>query len=232
MEPESKSNYSVPVVIILAGIIIASAMYFSNGNKAVAPDQKNIVDQSAIVDIKNVELEGDPYIGNPNAPVTIAMWFDYQCPACKYGEINLITPLVIDYVKTGKVRIVFKDFSFLGPDSLTLSLVARAVWEAYPDKFYEWHRVIFTNQGQENTGWATKTVIDNLTKTITGIDQAVIDDLIVKNSIKYKADVDADKTEGIKFGIRATPSFIIGNQVINGVPQYNEIKLIINSLIK
>lgn len=222
---ETKSNYSVPIAIVLAGVIIAGAMYFGGNNKAVSPIPKaNLIDQ--------VNLSGEPFIGNPQAPVTMAEWFDYQCPACQYADQNLITPLIMEYVKTGKVKIIFKDFAFLGPDSQTLALTARAVWEAYPDKFYDWRKTIFDNQGQENTGWATKPVIDNLTKKVAGIDQAVIDNLLAKNSLNYQTSIEADKTEGTRLGVNATPSFIIADQLKVGVPQYATIKVIIDSLLK
>jgi protein-disulfide isomerase len=233
MQPESKINYSTPIAIVLAGIIIASAMYFSDGKKAVAPEVDN---KANIVSIKNVKIDDEPFIGNPNAPVTMAVWFDYQCPACQYNEQNLISPLVVEYVKTGKLKIIFKDFAFLGlpqiQDSMNLALTARAVWEAYPDKFYEWHKTIFTNQGKENTGWATKAVITDLTKKVSGIDMVVIDNLLNTNLAKYKKLIEDNKNEGIKFGINATPSFIIGDTLQVGVPQYAVVKQMIDSLLK
>ena len=130
-----------------------------------------------------------------------------------------MNPLVEEYVKTGKVKVVFKDFAFLSEDSQTLGITARAVWEAYPDKFYEWHKTIFVNQGEERSGWATKTVIDNLTKKV-GIDVNKIDDLITKNKAKYLAAMNADKAEGSRFGINSTPSMIIGTELAVGAPRY------------
>jgi protein-disulfide isomerase len=233
MQTETKTNYSTPIAIVLAGIIIAGAMYFSDGKKAVAPDTD--LNQS-VVNIKNVTADSEPFIGNPNAPVVMAVWFDYQCPACQFNEQNLISPLVDEYVKTGKLKIIFKDFAFLGlpqiPDSMNLALMARAVWEGYPDKFYEWHKIVFDNQGDENTGWATKDVIANLTQKVSGIDMAVIEGLLVKNSAKYTTAIENSKKEGIKFGINATPSFILGDKLQVGVPQYAVVKQMIDSLLK
>ena len=127
METEKKSNYATPIAIVLAGVIIAGALYFNNGPKPVPTPPK-----TATL-IEQVNTVNEPFIGNPNAKVVIAEWFDYQCPACQYAEQKLMAPLVVDYVKTGKVKVVFKDFAFLGPDSQTLALTARAIWEAYPD---------------------------------------------------------------------------------------------------
>ena len=237
METEPKVNYLIPVAIVIAGGLIAGAMFFSDGKKTVSPNDVNNTtttntDQPSVVDIKNVKTDGEPFVGDINAPVVIAEWFDYQCPACKYADQNMITPLVADYVKAGKLKIVFKDFAFLGPDSQTLALTARAVWAAYPDKFYEWHKVFFDNQGQENTGWATKAKIASLNAKVAGIDQKVIDGLIAKNSVAYQAAIDADKAEGGKFGVNATPSFIIGNKLQVGVPQYGDVKTMIDGLLK
>jgi len=233
MDSKTNSNYAVPVAIVLAGLFIAGAVFFSDNKKAPVPVVgTNPQAQNSNVDIKNVNLDGEPFIGNPNAPVVIAFWSDYQCPFCKLGDQSIITPLVEEYVKTGKVKVIFKDFAFLGPDSQTLALTARAVWEAYPDKFYEWNKTFFDNQGQENTGWATKAVIAKLTAKVSGIDQTVIDGLLVKNSAKYQAALDADKVEAGKFGINGTPGFIVGNQLIPGVPQYASLKTIIDGLLK
>lgn len=230
MEPEInlsttvKSNFNTPIAIVVAGLIIAGAIYYSDNNKndgSITDTTKPQAQTTAqVVDVKKVNTDGNPYIGNPNAPVTIAYWFDYQCPACKYSEENVMTPLVEKYVKTGKVRVVFKDFQFLSADSQTLGITARAVWEAYPDKFYEWHNAIFTNQGEERSGWATKAVINELTSRVLGINQKVIDDLVAKNSVKYQKAIDADKAEGGRFGVNSTPSFIIGTELVVGAPRY------------
>ncbi|MBI2023890.1 thioredoxin domain-containing protein [Candidatus Giovannonibacteria bacterium] len=67
--------------------------------------------------IVDVDIKNEPFIGDPNAPVTIAYWSDFQCPFCQRFEQNTLPTLVDQYVKTGKVKIVFKDFQFLGPDS-------------------------------------------------------------------------------------------------------------------
>ncbi len=143
-----KANYATPVSIIVAALIIALAIVYThfaptpqggNNAAAVAPS----------VDIKKVNIAGDPYIGNPNAPVTIAYWSDYQCPFCKQFEETTLMELKSTYVDTGKVKVVFKDFQFLGEDSLTAALYARAVWELYPSEYFAWRIAIFSKQDDE-----------------------------------------------------------------------------------
>ncbi|MEI6191003.1 MAG: DsbA family protein [bacterium] len=220
----SKVNYSTPVAIVLAGLIIAGAMFLTDSKKAVVPEKVDL--------IKQVNIEGSPFIGNPNAKVVIVEWSDYQCPACQYADQNFVTPLVADYINAGKVKLVFKDFAFLGPDSQAIALTARAVWEAYPDKFYQWHKIFFDNQGKENSGWATKAKIASLNAKVAGLDQKVIDNLIAKNSAIYQVAIDADRAEGANLGVNATPSFIMGDKLQVGVPQYSVFKSAIDLLLK
>ena len=218
----SKMNYSTPIAIVLAGIIIAGALYFSDSKKAVAPDTtNNTLNQKLVVNIKNVKTDNEPFIGNPNAPVAMAVWFDYLCGACKYNEQNLISPLIEEYVKAGTLKIIFKDFAFLSPISEQIAVTGRAVWDTYPEKFYDWHKFMLANQGK------------NLPPTnFVGMDKDILDKLVIKNEVQYKQNVQMDKAEGAKFGVNATPSMIVSDQLIVGVPQYDVIKTMIDSLLK
>jgi protein-disulfide isomerase len=215
MQTENKTNYSTPVAIVLAGVIIASAMYFSDGRKVQTPLP---VETTSL--IEQVDLNTSPVLGNPNAPVVMAVWFDYLCGACGYNEKEIISKLVDDYVKVGKVKIIFKDFAFLSPQSQTIAVAGRAVWEAYPDKFYDWHKFILLNQDKKVS------VTD-----YSGIDRIIIEKMIAEKKVSYQKMVDADKVEGIKFGINATPSFILGDKLYVGVPQYDVVKQIIDDLL-
>jgi protein-disulfide isomerase len=227
---ETKTNYSTPIAIVLAGIIIAGAMYFSDGKKVEELIVPNEV--SGKVDIKNVKTEGLPFVGSPTAPVTIAVWSDYQCSACRIAEQKFLAPLVTEYVSGGKVKIVFKDFAFFGPDSTSLALMGRAVWEAYPDKYYEWHKLVYEKQGPTNSGWASEEKLKVITQTVTGINMANINNLLSSNKTKYLEMIEADKAEGIRLGINATPSFIVADQLVVGVPSYDQFKLFLDDLLK
>ena len=87
----------------------------------------------------------------------MAYWFDYQCPYCKQEEESVFPQLEKDYIDTGKLKIVFKDFAFLGPDSDVASRAARAVWAVAPDKFRDWHKAMFDHQDRRTPAGATRT---------------------------------------------------------------------------
>ncbi len=219
------------MAIVVAGILIAGAVFFglrgtgsSNVVAGVAPQQQQ--PQGQAVDIAKVKTVGEPFIGNPNAPVVVAEWFDYQCPFCKRFESDAVAQLMVDYIKTGKVKLVFKDFQFLGPDSQDAGLAARAIWEVAPEKFYDWHKAMFEKQDNENGGWGSRADILALAKSL-GIDSAKVDQLMTSKATEYQKEMDADKAEGSAFGINGTPGTIIGKQLISGAQPYSAVKQLV-----
>jgi protein-disulfide isomerase len=176
------------------------------------------------VDAARVATAGEPFIGSPDAPVTMAYWFDYQCPFCQRLEQLVMPSLINDYVTPGKLRIVFKDYAFLGPDSQTAVLAARAVWETAPDKFYAWHKAMFEHQDQENGGWGGQADIMALTKTIEGIDADKIAELMVSKAADYNQGIQNDGYEGSSMGVSGTPGSIVGKQLVVGAQPYGQFK--------
>ena len=235
MEPEVTNKthtLAIPIAIVIAGAIIGGALIIglrssSSTGMAANPPQPQATAQA--VDITKVKIAGQPFIGNQNAPITMAYWYDYQCPFCKQNEENAMPQIIKDYVDTGKVKVVFKDFQFLGPDSQTAGLAGRAVWEVAPDKFYVWHKAMYDKQDNENSGWGNKTDVIALTKAILGPDGgAKVEQLMTANATKYQKEMDADKAEGAAFGINGTPGFIIGKHRIDGAQPYAAIKQVID----
>ena len=229
MEPTTAKDYSklyVPAAIVIAGVIIGAFVMIglTKSGTGAAGEQP-----AAKVDIKDVKIDTDPFIGNKNAPVTIAYWSDYQCPYCKAVEvggvqgINLVAAmpsLIKDYVDTGKVKIVFKDYPFLGNDSITAALYEHSIWKLYPSKFYEWREAMFKAQDDEgDQGFGDEASIITLIKTIPGLDAAKIKADVAANTAEYQKQVDADRTEGSSFGIQGTPGFITGKTLIPGAAE-------------
>lgn len=214
-------KYLTPIAVLLGAIIIAVAFAFGTGGAKPTTDSAG---GAAAVDIKDLKLASSPIVGSATAPVTMAVWFDYQCPFCKKYDIDTISQIYTNYVASGKVKIVFKDFQFLGEDSDTASLFARAVWEAYPDKFYPWFQAMMTAQDDEgDVGFGDLASIKTLTATIPGIDVAKVEKLMNDKKAQYQAAVAADRDEGGTFGINGTPGTLIGTKVFSGAVSYAQI---------
>jgi len=233
---ETNNNKFLPVSVIAAGILIAGAVMWNGSHPAPAGqagNQPGAPAPTAKADIKNVKTDGDPYIGQANAPVTIAFWSDYQCPFCKRFEQETLPQILKDYVNTGKVKLVMMDFVFLGNDSIAAGEYGRSVWKLYPEKYMEWRTAMFAAQDQEgDQGFGNAASIDKLDATIAGIDAAKVAADVKANKASYDAELDADKAEAQKVGVNATPSFVIGTQVIAGAYPYATFKTAIDALVK
>ncbi len=247
MENKKTSTSFQIIAILLTAVIIIATVYFASrrhhsqqttedypsltATKATlnfAPAQP----KSLAVNITKVKTVGEPFIGNSQAPVTLALWFDYQCPFCKRFDENTMSAVISNYVKKGKVKIVFKDFSFLGGDSQTAALIGRAVWQAAPSHFYAWYQAMYNKQDRENSAWGKQVDILALTKTIPGIDINKVKQLLATKSDQYRQEIAADKAEGIAFGINGTPALIVGQRLVFGAQPYSAIKQLIDLQLK
>ena len=222
------SSLYIPGAIVIAGVIIGVCILVAVTPRAASQTAPAGTTQpAAAVDIKKVKTAGEPYIGNVNAPVTLAFWSDYQCPFCKAFEVGGVsgipTPaampdLLTKYVNTGKLKIVFKDFPFLGNDSVTAAEYARAIWNLYPSQFLAWRTAMFVAQDQEgDQGFGNAVTIDALIKAkFPQIDDAKVKADVATNKAAYDAAMQADMQEGESFGIQGTPGFITGTTLIDG----------------
>jgi protein-disulfide isomerase len=106
-------------------------------------------------------------LGDPNAPVEMEMFIDVQCPVCQnYETLNLPT-VVNKYVKTGKVQLHLKPWAFLGPQSFTgrLGLIAAA----NQNKGFQYAKVLYDNQGQEESGWLSGKEMAAIAANVDGL---------------------------------------------------------------
>lgn len=220
--------------LILSGTIIYTSSGFSFGSpKTPAANTKPTTTAAGTaVDVSKIKIAGNPFVGKDNAPVLVVMWEDFQCPFCKKVEANVTTQMYTEYVQTGKVKIVFKDYEFLGPDSQKIGKFARAVWEAVPGKYWDWRKAMFENQGNENTGWATQEKIMSITTAAIGAaDAAKASQLATSKSAEYQKAIDADKAEGSALGINGTPATVVGKKLINGAQPYGTFKAAIEEAL-
>lgn len=158
--------------------------------------------------------------GDPNAPVKIIEYSDFQCPYCRNFWRDTEGQLIDQYVKTGKVYFEYRSVGlFIGPES---ARSAEAVYCAGDQgKFWEMHDTIFANQGvAENSGALDDAHLNTFARTI-GLDMAQFSGCFAG---KYDSRVAQDKTDATAAGINSTPSFIINGKLTAGVLTFAEIQ--------
>jgi protein-disulfide isomerase len=96
------------------------------------------------------EAGSSPVLGDPAAPVLVEVWADYQCPYCGVMTHAIVPSLVRDFVQTGRIRLVFRDFAFLGDESVEAAAAARCAGRQ--DAYWRYHDLLFASQRGENQG--------------------------------------------------------------------------------
>lgn len=150
----------------------------------------------------DVMLSGKPYRGNEDAKVTVVEYTDFQCPFCKRHKTNTLTKLMADYVATGKVRYYIGQFPLKSIHPQATKASEAALCANDQGKYWEVHDAIFDNQRKiseaDLAGYAEG----------LGLDVDAFKSCL--SSGKYTEKVNADLQEGMKAGIRGTPSFVLG----------------------
>jgi protein-disulfide isomerase len=173
---------------------------------------------SAVVDISSVSFEGEPRAGNPDAKVTVIEYSDYECPFCGKFYSESYGKLKSEYIDTGKINFVFKDFP-LGFHDKAIPAAAAAncvLRDLGNEKYFEMHDKMFENQQSMNDANFKKWALE------LGMDSSSYDGCIVDSSIIDE--INADLAEGSSLGVSGTPSFFIDGNLIVGAQPYSVIK--------
>jgi protein-disulfide isomerase len=184
------------VIPILIGIVAGMFLAFY-------PETES---EPSLLTVSNLIDGGSPILGNSNAPITILEWGDYQCTFCYKFHQNTLNMIQEDFINTGKVKLVFKDFPLNGPDSL---LAAEAAYCAEDqEKYWQYHDELYKNWGGERTGWVTRGSLDNFAMTVN-LDLKEFNKCLDEH--KYQNKVNSIHEFGKEIGIDATPSFLVFN---------------------
>jgi protein-disulfide isomerase len=149
--------------------------------------------------------QGSPIIGNPNAPVTLIEFGDFQCEFCARFAKVTEPDINATYIQTGRANMVFKHFVTHGDDSVTAAIASQCANEQ--GQFWRFYKTVYENQGPENSGWASTENMKKFASQIQDLDKQKFDSCI--DTQKYKSLVDSDMTLGVSLGMQGTPSFII-----------------------
>jgi len=158
----------------------------------------------------NVSVDDDPFRGEKDAPVTIVAFEDFQCPFCGRLNTDTVPKLIEQYIKTGKLRYVFRDYPL---PFHQFAQKAHEAGECADDqgKFWEMHKELYANMSALD--------VPNL-KTYAGkigLNQSKFDQCL--DSGKHKDEVQKDYTEGSSYGVSGTPTlYVNGRQVVGAQP--------------
>lgn len=155
-------------------------------------------------------------LGDPNAPVTVVEYADFQCPVCKRAESSIVSKIEEDYIVDGQVKLEFRMFPIIGDESYWAAQAAEAARDQ--GKFWEYHNALFNAQGRENSGAFSYDRLVALAKDV-GLDVPTFEQTLQDNThldaIKAEAKAASDA------GVSSTPTFYVNGKKIVGAQSYD-----------
>ena len=188
--------------------------------RAYADSLRTNMDVAVMLRPPSVNVPYDParIKGNPEAPVTIVEFSDFQCPFCKAAESTL-KEVLTKY--SGRVKLAYLDFplSEIHPKAQSAAEAARCAGEQ--GKFWEYHDALYADQSKlDGAGLVTSAVALNMDEKSF---RSCLD------SGKFKSKIEADREQGIKVGVAGTPGFFVNGVFLSGAQPQAEFEKIIDS---
>ncbi len=233
--PAPRSSLGIPIAIVIAAALIAGAIVYTgsqrSGGSQVANDPDQIEQGTADIEVAPV-TEKDHILGNPNAPIVIVEYSDFDCPFCKQFH-ETMQQVMETYGADGKVAWVYRHFPLtqLHPNAKKIAEASECVASIGGNEaFWKFADLIF---GEREVNEQT-----DVTKLPAFAEQAGVSEaayIQCMESGKFIASIDEAVTSAIKAGASGTPHSILiaGDQQgpINGAQPYPVVKQMIDTLL-
>lgn len=157
-------------------------------------------------------------LGDPNAPIALVEFFDYNCGYCKRALDDTLALLEAEK----DVKIILKEFPILGPGSVEAARVAIAVNLVAPEKYLDFHKALLTGHGQADEKRALA-VVDEI-----GLDRAKVAEAMRDKEVATT--LEEVYSIANRLGLTGTPSYVLADEVVFGAVGVDELKAKIASV--
>ena len=236
----SKLTIHWPSLGIGAVIAIACIFFGVMMTNMVDTESTQILDEITINEIGSIKKptfssftdNSSPILGDSNAPLTLIEFGDYQCTFCNKFFHETIESILTNYVETGKVKILFKDFIVVGQDSIDAANAAHCANDQ--QMFWQYHSILYNNWAGEGTGWVSSEQLNKFANTL-GLDMDKFSNCV--SELKWKKLVNASHDDAIALGVTATPTFFVIDEnrnvlKITGAQDYDVFKEVFDSALE
>lgn len=184
-----------------------------NGSKIASPSQIAIQTEQRESSAITISLDDDPIMGNPDAPINLIEFSDFGCPFCKRFHATTLPLIKQNYIDSGKVKFVYRDFPILSthPNAGSAALAAECADDQ--GMFWQYHDKLFENQDS----WQVlnvKSAIGTFEQYAADLKLNIDDFNSCLESGKYVNEVNSDLEDGRIYGVTGTPGFFVGNEKI------------------
>lgn len=239
-----KQDNMLTGAIAFAGVAIAASIVFfatqlggsTNLNSTAFENRVEEIVDGYLVKVINREIvpgmdittidDDDAFLGDKDAPITIVEFSDYECPFCKSFYTDTLPELKSEYIDTGKVKLVYRDFPLNShANALPAAIAAECAREQGGDEVYfDFHDMIFTNSSRP-TRDVLITYAGNVGVDVDKFTKCLDDE-------KYIDEVQADLSDGASLGVTGTPAFFVNGQLLEGAQPFEAFEQVIEQELK
>lgn len=197
--------------VAFLAIVAVVVLIVANSGGDSGGDAENLQEVAAAESVVNGIEQNGMVLGDPKAPVELMEYGDMQCPVCKAYSEEILPQVIENQVRTGKAKMVFHNFTIIGPQSLPAGAAVLAAGEQ--SRGWDYLEVFYRNQGAENSGYADD-------KFLTAVAEASgVKDINTWDQERKKLESKVEKTteQAQNFGFTGTPSFAIKGPGTNGI---------------
>jgi protein-disulfide isomerase len=207
MAPRQIYAVAIGLAFVIAALLIGlSQLSAHRGASQPAPTAAVPGAGATAALLKGIPQHGN-VLGSPNAPIRLIEYADPQCPYCAEYTLNVMPTLIRDYVRPGKVQLEFRGLWFLGQDSGTALATATAA--GLQNRFWNVIDLLYRNQGTENTGWVTDSLLRSIvTAAGANADQVFAD----RTSSGVNSTIRTWSTQAANAGVNSVPTFYYGSR--------------------
>jgi protein-disulfide isomerase len=209
----STQKLTLYTAIVLIVAILGTILYLRFADRPAT---------TATVSAGDFELERQPGLGDTEAPVTVVVFEDFSCPACRTFEEQVFPRLKREYIDAGAVRAYFINFQFLGSDSMNAALAAECVYHQDEAAFWDYKTVLYRAQGPQGSNWAsTPRLLDLARDAVPQIDHAELQACIQEE--RHLDAIERDRDIAVAAGATGTPTvFVNGRQTAS--PSFDDVR--------
>lgn len=205
-------NSSKGFIMAIGGIfVLVAVLLIIIGNQDSAQNDGDSNHDSTSGTQLDVTYEGQPTVGDKDAPVKLVEFFDFKCPHCAVFAQQVYPKIKKDFIDTGKANMTFINKPFLAPDSITAASVGEAVFKQKPDAFLTYYDAVLENQGDMQENWATeKFLIGLIEENVEGIDLDQLKKDIDSDSVKDEVERDREMSAQVE----STPTILVNGKKV------------------
>ena len=210
-------KFTVILTVIAIALLAVITIFISNQT----PDESEIQREE-------VDLTGQPVLGQENAPVTVVEFGDFKCPSCKAWGETVYPQLVQDYILSGDVKFSYVNVLFHGKESVLGAMAAESVYKQDPTVYWDFHKSLFDAQPTENHDalWITTKKVLEIAKETPSINQEQLKQDVDQELTAEQVNIDKDLFT--KHNVSQTPTININGITMEDPFDYEAIKEVID----